>query len=142
MNENREYKKLLVFLYEQFNGSQDKIIEEMLERKLDANRQAVNKFLKERNIRVTDYVAFFETKFPAEFKKCERPIMIINKKLDKAVRRFFNYKLEDDETDTGGTSFAGETLKDFLDEAELGYDLTVREVNSILVENGIKPIVW
>lgn len=139
MNENREYKKLLVFLYEQFNGSQDKIIEEMLERKLDANRQAVNAFLKERNIRVTDYVAFFETKFPAEFKKCERPIMIINKKSDKAVRRFFNYKLD---LDDDGTSFAGKTLKDFLDETELGYDLTVREVNSILVENGIKPIVW
>ena len=135
-------KKLLVYLYENFNGSQDLIIGEMLERKLNADRKTVNDYLKEHNIRVTDYTAFFETKFPAEFKKVERPILIINKKLDKAVRRFFNYKLEDDGTDNGGTSFAGETLKDFLDEVELSYDLTVREVNLILVENGIKPIVW
>lgn len=50
--------------------------------------------------------------------------------------------LEDDCSDYGGTAFAGETLGDFL----LGSNLSdtdvycMYELNTILKENGIKPI--
>ncbi len=136
MDERRELKKVLIYLYETFNGSHDLIIQEMAERKICADRKTVNEYLKEHNIKATDYYAFFENKFPAEFKNVSRPIMIINKKLDKMARRYFNYKLEDN----GNKQFSGKTLKELLDELDIGYELTIREINNILIENQIKPI--
>ena len=49
--------------------------------------------------------------------------------------------LEDDDTDTGGTAFNGETVFDFLNSAgdEHGI-LSVEELNRALVKNGIKPV--
>lgn len=58
----------------------------------------------------------------------------------RQVKDLLNYLLEDDETATGGVAFAGETLKDFLEEADLNEDATLEEVNKALVECGIKPI--
>ena len=139
MNDKREMKKLLIYLYETFNANHDKIIAEMVERKIKADIKTVNEFIKSNNIRLTDYYVFYESKFPAEFKNVSRPIMVINKKLDKMVRRYFNYKLEADGTQ-GNKNFDGETLKHFLDELDIGYELTVREVNSVLQDNGLKPI--
>lgn len=49
--------------------------------------------------------------------------------------------LEDDDTSTGGVTFQGETLEDFLE--ELNYCQTIRtikDVNNALIECGIKPI--
>ena len=49
--------------------------------------------------------------------------------------------LKDDNTTNGGISFLGETLQDFLDDLGIDYrDTTLKEVNSLLAENGIKPI--
>lgn len=55
--------------------------------------------------------------------------------------------LLDDDTPYGGTSYAGETLADFLDEIgktdNIPYtysDEWLEEVNTLLVENGIKPL--
>ena len=137
---NRELKKVLIFLYEHFNGSQDLIIQEFAERRIQADRKAVNTYLKEHNIKTTDYYVFFEDKFPSEFKKASRPIMVINKHLDKSVKRFLGVKLEQDTTKVGEYKFTGMTLKEFIDTTELGYEYTLREVNNILEENGIKPI--
>lgn len=52
-----------------------------------------------------------------------------------------SYVLEDDNTETGGTSKANETLYDFLCELGLldkGY--TIEKINHLLKECGIKPI--
>ncbi len=49
-------------------------------------------------------------------------------------------ELEDDNTPTGGVGFLGETLADFIEEANLSPDISVSEVNKVLSECGIRPI--
>lgn len=58
-----------------------------------------------------------------------------------------NYKLEDDETEVGGISFEGYTLKDYLEETGLIKDIdqllnepNLSTLNEYLKESGIKPI--
>lgn len=57
------------------------------------------------------------------------------------VKDLLGIKLEDDETTTGGTAFAGETVKDFADEMGIGYNSSLFFLNSCLKECGIKEIV-
>lgn len=58
-----------------------------------------------------------------------------------SLRKYFDIELEDDETECGGTSYSGETVGDFvleiLNDEE---DLTIEELNAILVDCGIKEI--
>ena len=61
-------------------------------------------------------------------------------KLKELERKFRNIYLEDDATETGGISFIGETLDNFLDEIEMPYDTSLEEINKALSECGIKPI--
>lgn len=49
-------------------------------------------------------------------------------------------QLRDDDTATGGVSYAGQTLREFLDEVELPYDTPLPQINQVLKENGIKEI--
>ena len=57
------------------------------------------------------------------------------------LKKLLNIKLEDDNTTPyGGVSFSGETLKDFLDEAEINYSTNLEEINKALNECGIKQI--
>jgi hypothetical protein len=49
-------------------------------------------------------------------------------------------ELRDDDTETGGVSFRGETLADFIEETDLGYGRSLDEVNKALKECGIMPI--
>lgn len=49
-------------------------------------------------------------------------------------------ELRDDDTETGGISFRGETLADFIEETDLGYGHSLDEVNKALKECGIMPI--
>ena len=51
-------------------------------------------------------------------------------------------KLVDDNTPYGGISYSQETLEEFLNELEIfePYDITIDEVNKLLVENGIEKI--
>lgn len=52
-----------------------------------------------------------------------------------------NYKDLEGNTDWGGISFRGETLKDFIDEdPELNYDSSLYKVNQILRQCNIKKI--
>lgn len=52
-----------------------------------------------------------------------------------------NLKLIDDDTETGGVSFHGETLLDFLQDYERSIDsYTDKEVNEALIECGILPL--
>lgn len=48
--------------------------------------------------------------------------------------------LEDDGTGTGGTSYEGETLNNFLCEIGVWNELNMHAVNVLLWKNGIKPI--
>ena len=52
--------------------------------------------------------------------------------------------LEDDDTPIGGIAFQGETLEDFLEELANDGDCqtirTIKDVNKVLIECGIKPI--
>ena len=51
--------------------------------------------------------------------------------------------LEDDETETGGVSFHGETVMDFLSELSDEHGiLSLDDLNDVLVLNGIKPVKW
>jgi len=53
---------------------------------------------------------------------------------------FRNIVLEDDNTSFGGTSHAGETLGEFMDEVGLTEKDTFKTVNNALKECGIKPL--
>lgn len=61
-------------------------------------------------------------------------------KLKELKRKFSNIYLEDDATETGGISFIGETLDNFLDEVEIPYDAPLEEINKALSECGIMPV--
>ena len=59
------------------------------------------------------------------------------------LEKIKNYELEDDGTPYGGTSFAGETVGDFIDSicdvlTDSVVDLEV--LNGVLMQSGIKPI--
>ena len=66
---------------------------------------------------------------------------------DNYYNDLLNYKLEDDETEVGGISFDGYTLKDYLEETGLIKDVdkllfepNLVTLNKHLKESGIKPI--
>lgn len=63
-------------------------------------------------------------------------------KMTEQVRRHLKDVLEDDETETGGTAFDGETLEHFLTEYyNEGCGLITMEIaNGALKECGMKPI--
>ncbi len=82
---------------------------------------------------------------------------IINKKVNEAVttsepenatkpnkpnkvRNYLNYELEDDDTETGGVSFNGETVADFIGDADISEDDDLDKLNKALVSCGIRPI--
>lgn len=57
--------------------------------------------------------------------------------LDKKI---LEQKLEDNGSPYGGISFAGETVKDFIEEAGLSEDITLAELNGKLNACGIKTL--
>ena len=50
--------------------------------------------------------------------------------------------LEDDATSNGGVAFAGYTLSDFIEEANLRYGYSISKYNIALHECGIQPISY
>lgn len=56
------------------------------------------------------------------------------------VKDYLDYELYDDETESGGISFIGETLKDFIEEAGMSENTSIKHINDILKQCGIKPI--
>lgn len=64
------------------------------------------------------------------------------------VEKYLDYVLQDDETNVGGTSYRGETLREFLEDAYDLWDSTgiehldMDEVNEMLRCCGIKPIPY
>lgn len=64
-------------------------------------------------------------------------------KMTEQVRRHLKEVLKDDDTETGGTAFDGETLEDFMNEMydETDHVVTLETVNESLKDCGIRPIV-
>ena len=58
----------------------------------------------------------------------------------KYAKEFLDIELKDDCTSEGGTSFQGETLKDFLEEESIPFSTPIRVVNQYLISCGIQPI--
>ena len=61
----------------------------------------------------------------------------------KNYNKLLNTVLLDDETETGGIAFIGETLGDFLIEDDLPLSLVSNEpekLNKLLIESGIQPV--
>lgn len=56
-------------------------------------------------------------------------------------KKFLKVELQDGPGTTGGISFTGETLEDFLSEAGLSTDASMEEINKALVDCGILPIL-
>lgn len=56
-------------------------------------------------------------------------------------KKFLKVELQDGPGATGGISFTGETLENFLKEAGLSTDSSMEEINKALVECGILPIL-
>ena len=55
-------------------------------------------------------------------------------------KKYFDIILIDDDTPTGGVSFHGETVHDFMMECDLDPDISLEEFNKILTACGIEPI--
>lgn len=53
---------------------------------------------------------------------------------------YLEYQLEDGVTSTGGISYMGEALLDFILENNISVSANMRVVNQALIDNGIKPI--
>ena len=60
----------------------------------------------------------------------------------KRAKDFLYYKLKDGDQLYGGIAFEGEILKDFLEDAGIPEDTSMRRVNAALKECGIKPIMY
>lgn len=56
------------------------------------------------------------------------------------IKDFLEYELIDDDTATGGTSFDGEKVKDFIEEVEISSEEDISVLNNALIECGIEPI--
>lgn len=56
-------------------------------------------------------------------------------------KKYLNCELTDDNTESGGVSFDGETLGDFLESLPEIKDYNMEEINKALVECGIEKIV-
>lgn len=56
------------------------------------------------------------------------------------VLELLDVVLEDDDSEIGGVSFDGETLRDFMNELELPYNIDFDELNKRLKECGIKEL--
>lgn len=56
------------------------------------------------------------------------------------VLEYLDYKLEDDESDFGGIPYVGYTLRDYLQETDLPFNIKMEDLNKMLPKSGIKPI--
>ena len=60
--------------------------------------------------------------------------------LNVEVLELLDVELEDDETVEGGISFMGETLRDFMFELNIPYNISLEDLNKELKDCGIKPL--
>lgn len=125
----QENKKILIYLYHQFNGDNGKIITELMERKVKSDRETVNKFIKDNDIKLSDYKCMWEKNFPKRYKDDMSPVMIIHIKDIKSVKSILHrvipkYNL---------------TVREFINEFNLDRNISLSELNTILIENNVPP---
>jgi len=56
------------------------------------------------------------------------------------IKDFLEYELVDDNTTTGGISFSGEKVKDFIEEVGISKEDDISVLNTALIECGIEPV--
>lgn len=136
MNSYNHLKKILVVLYHKYNGSNIKITNELLERKEQMDEKTVQEYIKDHKLNLSDYKAFWEKKFPNRYREdVTNPVMIIHNKDIKSIRGYMNYKLE------SNNKFNGMEVKTLLNEFSLNKNISLNQLNEILKENEIKPII-
>lgn len=64
------------------------------------------------------------------------------KKEVKRAKDFLNYELQDADGTTGGISYVGETLDNFIREVGLNENTAMKYVNAALKKCKIKPISY
>lgn len=78
--ETKWKRKMLVYLYNYFDGDNAKIIDEFCSNKLfkegKTDIKRVNKYLKDNNIKTTDYVTFLDKEFKVEEMDPTKPIIV------------------------------------------------------------------
>lgn len=58
----------------------------------------------------------------------------------KTIKDVLNTELKDDETETGGIEYPGETVSNFIGYTDLSLDDSIELLNKELKDSGIKPI--
>ncbi len=127
-------KKILIYLYHQFNGDNGKIITELMENNLKANMETVNKYIKENNLKLSEYKCMWEKKFPTRYKDDVNPTMIIHIKDIKSAKKVYNQFLE-----TENAQFKGMTVREFIEACDIDKNISLSQLNELLKENDIKP---
>lgn len=73
-------RKLLIFLYLKFEGNQDEIMREILEKKLGATEKVVNAYLKDNNIDCNKYCTYIDKDYPKDMQDdIEHPILVFER---------------------------------------------------------------
>lgn len=75
MNSKR-MKKLLIVLYEKFDGDCTKIVQELLEKNLNLSEAQVNDYIKKSKIKLTDYHCGWEKRYPKKLLEKDVPVII------------------------------------------------------------------
>lgn len=86
-----------------------------------------------------DMLDMYEERLDEEVTESEPESATKTNKPNK-VRNYLNYELEDDDTETGGVAFNGETVEDFIRDADIKEDDDLDKLNKALVSCGIRPI--
>ena len=120
MNDNTikriEYKKLLIYLYEYFEQSQPRILQEMAEQKYKFSKDTVDLWFKETKTKTTDYIVFWEKAFPKGLK--ENGYLIYNKITDKPIKKYLSKRLK-----------TGKTIKQFCIDNNISLNHTLHYIN-------------
>ena len=60
-----------------------------------------------------------------------------------SIDKYLDIKLEDDDSETGGIEYPGETVRDFIEATDIPVKKwTLQMLNDALVECGICPVGW
>ena len=135
MLNNKKLKKILVVLYFKYDGDNGKIVLELAERKEKMDEASVQEYIIEHNLKLTDYITFWEKSFPNRYKDDLEAMLIIHKDNVKSLRNYMNYKLQSD------NNFNGMKVKDVLTEFNISRNTSLNEFNKLLIDNNIQPIL-
>ena len=83
---NKDLKKILVYLYDNFSKTESdvkiingKIIVEFLEHRIDSSKEVVDNYIKENNIKVSEYLTILDRRFAKRYNNGNTPILVYPK---------------------------------------------------------------